>query len=55
MAKFTVFAEEVVTYCVEIEAKDAKEANRIANSGEVDWGYPTDGEFFRVVEVRGGS
>ena len=55
MAKFSVFAEEVVTYYAEIEAKDATEANRIANSGEVDWGYPTDGEFFRVVEVRGGS
>lgn len=54
MAKFKVFAEEVVLYTAFVEAEDAKEANRIADSGEVDWGYPVDGEFFRVVEVRGG-
>lgn len=52
MAVFQVWAEEVVTYYAEIEASDATEANKIANSGEVDWGYPCDGEFFRVVEVR---
>jgi hypothetical protein len=52
MPKFGVFAEEVVTYYAEVEATDATEANRIANSGEIEWGYPTDGEFFRVVEVR---
>ena len=52
MAKFQVWAEEVVTYYAEVEAEDATEANRIANSGEVDWGYPCDSEFFRVVEVR---
>ena len=52
MAKYQVWAEEVVVYYAEVEADDAKEANRIAESGEVDWGYPVDGEFFRVVETR---
>lgn len=52
MAKFQVFAEEVVVYTAFIEAEDKMEANRIADSGEVDWGHPVDGEFFRVVEVR---
>lgn len=52
MARFQMFAEEVVIYTAFVEAEDAKEANRIAQSGELDWGYPVDGEFFRVVECR---
>lgn len=52
MAKFCIWAEEVVTYYAEVEAEDAIEATRIANSGELEWGYPCDGEHFRVVEVR---
>ena len=55
MAIFQLWAEEVVTYFAEVEAKDATEANRIAQSGEVEWGYPIDGEQFRIVEVRNGS
>ena len=52
MARYQVFAEEVVVYTAFIEAEDKKEAKRIADSGEIDWGYPVDGEHFRVVEVR---
>jgi hypothetical protein len=50
--KYQVFAHEVVVYTAFIEAVDKMEANRIADSGEVDWGHPVDGEFFSVVEVR---
>lgn len=52
MAKFQLWAEEVVTYYAEVEAGSVEEAHRIANSGEVEWGYPCDGEHFRLVEVR---
>ena len=53
MAIFQLWAEEVVTYFAEVEAKDATEANRIAQSFCVCWRI--DGEQFRIVEVRNGS
>ena len=52
MAVYQVWAEEVVTYYAEVEATSAEDARKIADSGESEWGYPVDGEFFRVVETR---
>jgi hypothetical protein len=51
MAVYQVWAEEVVTYYAEVEADNAVEARKIAESGVVEWGHPVDGEEFRVVEV----
>jgi hypothetical protein len=49
--KYQIWAEEVVTYYAEVEANSAEEARKIAESGEIEWGYPVGSEFFRVVEV----
>lgn len=51
MAVYQVWAEEVVTYYAEVEAGSKEEARKIAESGVVEWGYPVDGEEFRIVEV----
>jgi len=51
MAIYQVWAEEVVTYFAEVEASSKEEAQRIAESGVVEWGYPIDGEHFQIADV----
>ena len=52
MAIYQVWAEEVVTYYAEVEAESQEDALKKAIFGDVEWGYPIDGEHFRVVEAR---
>jgi len=49
--KYQVWAEEVVSYWAEVEASSKEEAQKIAESGVVEWGHPVDGEHFRIVEI----
>jgi len=51
MAIYQVWAEEVVTYYAEVEAKSVEEAREIAESGAVEWGHPVDGEHFQIADI----
>ena len=51
MAIYQVWAEEVVTYYAEVEADSAEKAQKIAESGSVEWGHPIDGEHFQIADI----
>lgn len=52
MAKYYVFASELVQYMKEIEADSQEQAEEIAQDLEWDYGDAIDGQQFQIDEIN---